>query len=71
MRNLAPTALAGVVAVDCLLAQRGRQLFQRTRLPTAQEQHRVHVSDDRVRVVFIQGFELRLRLKDQAARNLS
>ena len=62
MGNLAATALAGVIAVDGFLAQRRRQLFQRTGFLTTQKDGAVHVADDRICAVFIQGFELALSL---------
>lgn len=62
MGNLAATALAGVIAVDGFLAQRRRQLFQRTGFLTTQKDGTVHVADDRIRAVFIQGFKLALCL---------
>ena len=71
MGNLAATALAGVIAVDGFLAQRRRQLFQRTGFLTTQKDGAVHVADDRIRAVFIQGFELALRLQDKAAGDFS
>ena len=71
MGNLAATALAGVIAVDGFLTQRRRQLFQRTGFLTAQKDGAVHVADDRIRAVFIQGFELALRLQDKAAGDFS
>lgn len=62
MGNLAATALAGVIAVDGFLAQRRRQLFQRTGFLTTQKDGTVHVADNRIRAVFIQGFKLALCL---------
>ena len=71
MGNLAATALAGVIAVDGFLAQRRRQLFQRTGFLSTQKDGAVHVADDRIRAVFIQGFELALCLQDKAAGDFS
>ena len=65
------SALAGVLAVDGFLTQRRRQLFQRTGFLTAQKDGAVHVADDRIRAVFIQGFELALCLQDKAAGDFS
>ena len=71
MGNLAATALAGVIAVDGFLAQRRRQLFQRTGFLSTQKDGTVHVADDRIRAVLIQGFELALCLQDKAAGDFS
>ena len=71
MGNLAATALASVIAVDGFLAQRRRQLFQRTGFLSTQKDGTVHVADDRIRAVFIQGFELALCLQDKAAGDFS
>ena len=62
MGNLTATALTGVIAVDGFLAQRRRQLFQRTGFLSTQKDGAVHVADNRIRAVFIQGFELALCL---------
>lgn len=71
MGNLAATALAGVIAVDGFLAQRRRQLFQRTGFLSTQKDGTVHVADNRIRAVFIQGFKLALCLQDKAAGDFS
>lgn len=71
MGNLAATALAGVITVDGFLAQRRRQLFQRTGFLSTQKDGTVHVADNRIRAVFIQGFKLALCLQDKAAGDFS
>ena len=71
MGNLAATAFAGVEAVDGFLAKCRCQLFQRTGFLSTQKDGAVHVADDRIRAVFIQGFELALRLQDKAAGDFS
>ena len=68
--SLPPPALAGVVGVDGLLSQHGLQLLERGRLLSAQEDGGIHVADDGVGVVLVDGFELALCLQDQAGGNL-
>ena len=69
--NLAPAAFAGVVGVYRLLSQRFRQLLQGRALLAAEEDGAVAVADDCVGVVLIQGFELALRLQDEAGRDFT
>ena len=71
MGSFPPTALAGVVGVDGLLAQHGGQLLQCGRLLAAQEDGTVHIADDGVGVVIVDGLELALCLQDQAGGNLA
>ena len=66
-----PTALAGVVGVDGLLAQNGGQLLEGSRLLAAQEDGGIHVADDGIGVVLVDGLELRLCLQHQAGRDLA
>ena len=65
-----PTALSGVVGVDGFLAQHGGQLLEGGRLLAAQEDGTVHIADDGVGVVLVDGLELALCLQDQAGGNL-
>ena len=69
--QLPPPALAGVERVDGLLAQGSRQLLEGGGLRSAQEQPCVHIADDGVGVVLIEGFQLGLCLEKQAGGNLT
>lgn len=51
--GLPPTALTCVVGVNRFLPQGGGQLFQRCRLPAAQEDGTVHIADDGIGVVLV------------------
>ena len=55
--------LRGVVGVDGFLAQHGSQLFEGSRLFTAQEDGSIHVSDNGICVILIDRLELTLRLQ--------
>ena len=55
MGNLSASALAGIERVDCFLAERLIQLFQRGRFSAAEEDTTVHVTDDCVGVVLVQS----------------
>ena len=66
-----PTILAGVVGVDGLLAQHGGQLLEGSRLLAAQEDGGIHVADDGIGVVLVDGLELGLCLQHQAGRDLA
>ena len=70
MGGFPPTVLAGVVGVDGLLAQHSGQLFEGGRLLAAQEDGGIHVADDGIGVVLVDGLELALCLQDQAGGNL-
>ena len=59
-------ALSGVVGVDGFLAQHGSQLFEGSRLFTAQEDGSIHVSDNGICVILIDRLELTLRLQHQS-----
>ena len=67
--SLPPTALAGVERIDGLLAQHGSQLLEGGRLLAAQEDGGIHVANDGVGVVLVDGFELALRLQYQTSRD--
>ena len=56
--------------VDRLFPKCGCQLFEGGVFRAAEEYLAVHVPDNGVGVVFVQSFELALRLQDQAGRNL-
>ena len=71
MGGLPSTALSGVVGVDGLLAQHGSQLFEGSRLFTAQEDGSIHVSDNGIGVVLINRLELTLRLQHQTGGDLT
>ena len=66
-----PTVLACVVGVDGLLAQHGGQLLEGSRFLTAQEDGGIHVADDGIGVVLVDGFQLGLCLQHQAGGNLT
>ena len=65
MGGLPATALTGVVGVDGLLAQYGGQLLEGGRLLAAQEDGGIHVADDGIGVVLVNGLELGLCLQHQ------
>ena len=71
MGGFPPTALSGVVGVDGFLAQHGSQLFEGSRLFTAQEDGSIHVSDNGIGVVLINRLELTLRLQHQTGGDLT
>ena len=71
MGGFPPTALSGVVGVDGFLAQHGSQLLEGSRLLAAQEDGRIHVANDGVGVVLVNGFELGLCLQYQAGGDLT
>ena len=71
MGGFPPTALAGVVGVDGLLAQHGCQLLEGGRLLAAQEDGSIHVADDGIGVVLVDGFELGLCLQHQTGGDLT
>ena len=62
---------ACVIQVNGFLAEQGVPAFQRGFFLAAQKQAGVAVADDRIHVVFIQGFELALCLQYQASRDFS
>ena len=66
-----PTALAGVVGVDGLLAQHGGQLLEGSRFLAAQEDGGIHVADDGIGVVLVDSFQLGLRLQYQTGGDLT
>jgi len=66
-----PTALPGVVGVDGLLAQHGGQLLEGSRFLAAQEDGGIHVADDGIGVVLVDGFQLGLRLQYQTGGDLT
>lgn len=53
--NLSATAFTGIERIDCLLAERLIQFFQRGRFSTAEEDTGVHITDDGISVVLIQS----------------
>ena len=62
-------SVRSVVNVDRLFPKCGCQLFEGGVFRAAQKNLRVHVADNSVGVVFVQSFQLALRLQDQAGRN--
>ena len=66
-----PTVLAGVVGVDGLLAQHSGQLLEGGRLLAAKEDRGIHVADDGIGVVLVDGFELGLCLQHQTGGDLT
>ena len=71
MGGFPPTALAGVVGVDGLLAQHGGQLLEGSRFLAAQEDGGIHVADDGIGVVLVDSFQLGLRLQYQTGGDLT
>ena len=68
----AVAASIGIVeAIDRLLAKCFGQFFQRGRLTASQKDLRIHVADDGVGVVFVDGLELAAGLQDQTSRNFT
>lgn len=63
--NLSATAFTCVECVDCFLAERLVQFFQRGRLRAAEENTTIHVADDRIGIILVQSLELRLRLQNE------
>ena len=60
-----------VEAIDRLLAKCLGQFFQRGRFTAAQKDLRIHVANDGIRIVFVDGLELAAGLQNQTGRNLS
>ena len=71
VRRLPAAALAGVVGVYGLAAQRLAQLLERARLRAAEEQAGIAVADDGVGVVLVERLELALRLQHETGGNLT
>ena len=71
MGGFPSTALSGIVGVDGFLAQHGSQLFEGSRLFTAQEDGCIHVTDDGICVILIDRLELTLCLQHQTGGNLT
>ena len=71
MGGFPSTALSGIVGVDGFLAQHGSQLFEGSRLFTAQEDGCIHVTDDGICVILIDCLELTLRLQHQTGGDLT
>ena len=71
VRRLPAPALAGVVGVYGLAAQRLAQLLERAWLRAAEEQAGIAVADDGVGVVLVERLELALRLQHEAGGNLT
>ena len=71
MRRFTTSALAGVVGVYGLAAQRLAQFLERARLRAAEEQAGIAVADDGVGVVLVERLELALRLQHETGGNLT
>ena len=71
MGGFPPTALSGVVGVDGFLAQHGSQLFEGSRLFTAQEDGSIHIADDGIGIIFVNCLELALCLQHQTGRDFT
>ena len=69
--GLPSPALSGVVGVDGFLAQHGSQLFEGSRLFTAQEDGCIHVTADGICVILIDRLELTLCLQHQTGRDFT
>ena len=71
VRGFPTTTLAGVIGVDGFLAQHSGQLFEGGRLLAAQEDRGIHVADDGIGIVLVDGFQLGLRLQYQTGGDLT
>ena len=71
MRGFPSTTLAGVIGVDGFLAQHGGQLLEGCRLLAAKKDRGIHVADDGIGIVLVDGFQLGLRLQYQTGGNLT
>ena len=60
-----------IVCVNGFLAQHGGQLLEGSRLLAAQENGGIHIADDGIGVVLVDGFQLALRLQDQTGGDLT
>ena len=65
------TGIRIVVAVDGFLAECFGKIFQSGRLAAAEEDLRIHIADNGIGVVLVDGFQLAAGLQDKASRNLS
>ncbi len=71
MTALLPARVALAIGVDRLLAQRLRNALERARLLAAEKENRGAVADDRLRVIFIHGAQLALRLHEDMRRDMA
>ena len=71
VRGLTPAAFAGVIGVDGFLAQELLHLLERRLFLSAEEEQRIAVADNGVRIVLVDGLELGLRLKNNAGGDLT
>ena len=71
VRGFPSTTLAGVIGVNGFLAQHSGQLFECGRFLAAEEDRGIHVADDGIGVVLVDGFQLGLRLQYQTGGNLT
>ena len=60
------TGVRGVECVDGLLAQHLGQVFQGGRLTAAEKNLAVHIADDGIRIVLVDGLQLTSRLQNKA-----
>ena len=68
MRGFPPTALSGVVGVDGFFVQHRSQFLAGGRLFAAQKDRSIHVADDGIGIVLVNGLQLALRLQYQTGR---
>ena len=65
------TGIGIVVAVDGFLAECFGKIFQGGRLTAAEEDLRIHIADNSVGVVLVDGFQLAAGLQNQTRRDLT
>ena len=65
------TGIRIVVAVDSFLAECFRQLFQGGGFAAAEEDLRIHIADNGVGVILVDGFQLTAGLQNQTRRNFT
>ena len=65
------TGIRIVVAVDGFLAECFGKIFQSGRLAAAEKNLRIHIADNGVGVVLVDGFQLAAGLQDQTRRDLT
>ena len=65
------TGVRGVERINRFFSQHLRQVFQGGRLAAAEENLTVHIADDGVRIVLVDGFQLTSRLQNKAGGDLT
>ena len=66
IRRRVTAGIRCVEAVDGLFAKRFGKFFQGSRLAAAQKDLRVHVAHNRIRIIFVDSFQLTAGLQDKA-----